>query len=394
MKYWNAAFLERLLKVQSTDLKIRKLGSTIQVFHQRSKEEDAELTQLKMEIEQVDENIEAIESQNQMYSTTLEDIRAAIKGLLTTKSGVPKPRTRSSTEALKIEEEKLAALVEETAEQLARLRMDREKFIERAAERSRILEKSQEGPEAEIRKLQMQIEKLEKQREAEIEGLPSMLLKHYDRLRSSRSGIGLTILRDGVCTVCRMQMPTAVISRMSKGERVPVCPACGRMVARIEIVDLLPKDDMDGAADGGTEQSEKKTAAETKRKKVAPGAKTKGTTKESAATRGDSGKPGGKKVTAKKRTGVKTTKKSEPTKSVSEAPEEAKADKKASSKKSTEKKTAAKKSAAKKKATTKVANKKAPAKKSTTKKSAAKKSAAQKTPENKTTADKADIPKT
>ncbi len=235
MKHWNSKLLEQLLQVQETDLKIRGLDLQIQLYHQRSKEEDSELSRIKVDISRIDEALVNTESQNQMYATTLEDIRSAIKGLLTTKAGVPKPRTRSSTEALKIEEEKLESLVEETADQLIKLKEDRDALLLKGEARTAVLESDNEGPEAEIRKLQHQIQKLEQQRVEEVAGLPSLLLKHYDRLRSSRSGIGLTIIRDGVCTVCCMQMPTAIISKLSHGEKIDMCPACGRMVARIEL---------------------------------------------------------------------------------------------------------------------------------------------------------------
>ncbi len=234
MKNWNAKLLEQLLKVQATDLKIRKLDQQIHIYYQRSKEEDIELSRIKSEIVNIDDTVVSTENQNQMYLNTLEDIRSAIKGLMTTKAGSPKPRTRSSTEALKIEEEKLESLIEETAEQLLRLRREREDAVARAAERTEELENHSNGPEAEILKLQLEIQELEKQREKEIEGIPSLLLKLYDRLKSSRSGVGLTILRDGVCTVCCMQMPTAIASKLNNGEKIAMCPACGRMVARIE----------------------------------------------------------------------------------------------------------------------------------------------------------------
>jgi predicted nucleic acid-binding Zn-ribbon protein len=256
MKHWNSKLLEQLLQVQDTDLKIRKLDLQIQVFHQRSKEEDSELSRIKAEIARIDEALVATESQNQMYSTTLEDIRSAIKGLLTTKAGAPKPRTRSSTEALKIEEEKLESLLEETGEQLIRLKESRESLLGKADNRTEELESDHEGPEAEIRKLQQQIRRFEKQREEEIQGIPQLLLKHYDRLRSSRSGVGLTTLKDGVCTVCCMTMPTAIASKLSHGEKIPMCPACGRMVARIEHT-AISVSDSDGADDGSLKKPKK-----------------------------------------------------------------------------------------------------------------------------------------
>ena len=69
--------------------------------------EDPLLNSLRAELTTLEEGIEATISQQEMYKNTLEDIRSAIKGLLSSRSGAFKPRTRSSTEALKIEEENL-----------------------------------------------------------------------------------------------------------------------------------------------------------------------------------------------------------------------------------------------------------------------------------------------
>ncbi len=381
MKYWNPEFLEKLLQIQDTDLKIRNLENQIQTYYQRSKEEDSELSQLKAEVARVDQTIEATESQHQMYSTTLEDIKTAIKGLLTTKSGAPKPRTRSSTEALRIEEDKLGVLVEETLEQLQACKAERAVFVEKAEARALELEKTQEGPEAEIRKLQLKIKRFERQREEQVVGIPTMLLRRYDRLRSSRSGIGLTVLRDGVCTVCRMQMPTAVISRMTQGERISMCPACGRMVAKIEIINLIAtSEDAKAEKKAKTKKAlakkvlANKKAAEKKQKAAAKKAEAKGVTKkkvvkapskETPATETDSiGKPAAKKLAAKKpaakkapaktpakKARAKTPAKKAPAKTpaVKEAPAKKPAAKKAPAKKPAAKKPPAKKPAAKKK---------------------------------------------
>jgi predicted nucleic acid-binding Zn-ribbon protein len=382
MKHWNAKFLEKLLQVQDTDLKIRNLDDQIQIYYQRSKEEDSELSRLKMEIARVDETIEATGSQHQMYGTTLEDIRTAIKGLLTTKSGTPKPRTRSSTEALRIEEDKLSVLVDETQQQLQVLKDERAALVDQAEARAVELEKTQDGPEAEIRKLQQRIKRLEKQREEEVAGLPPMLLRRYDRLRSSRSGIGLTILRDGVCTVCRMQMPTAVVSRLSQGERIPMCPACGRMVARIEIVNLIGStpeatDKPALAARSATQKLAAKKAAVKKAavkkaaakkaavkkaavKKTASGAAAEAESSTLVSTKTGASAPGSQKAAVKK-TATK----------ISEPPPKKNAAETSDVKKPTPKKAAVKKSAQK---TPDLAAKKSPAKTSEAPKPAPKKS--------------------
>ncbi|MDJ0764906.1 MAG: C4-type zinc ribbon domain-containing protein [Myxococcota bacterium] len=239
MRYWDPKLLEQLIHVQDIDLKVRKLERAIDELHERSKEEDSLLVKLKHELMGIEESAAATEAQHQMYIGTLEDIRTAIQGLATTKSGAPKPRTRSSTEALKIEEEKLSTMVVETEEQIRQLAVQRTNVLKQIETRSAEVEALQQGPEAEIRRIRGRIKRLERSREEAVQGIPPMLLRKYDRLKNSRSGIGLTILKDGVCTVCRMQLPTAIVSRVNNREQILACPACGRMVAKIEIT-ILP----------------------------------------------------------------------------------------------------------------------------------------------------------
>ncbi len=350
MRKWNPELLEQLLKVQDIDLKIRSVENTIKDFYRRSKEEDPLLAQLKQDLSRIDESLTATEAQHDMYLGTLEDIRTAIKGLATTKSGAPKPRTRSSTEALRIEEEKLSAMVVETDEQTRELNEERDGILKRIDARSGEVEKIQQGPEAEIRKLRSRIRRLERQREDEVKGMPTMLLRKYDRLKSSRSGVGLTILKDGVCTVCRMQMPTAIVSRLSLGEQILACPACGRMVARVEFIHMpvVPS-------------AEEKAAAEEAAKKESA--------KKQATTKKTSKKTEAKKAPAKKAASPKAVKK-EPAKKETA--------KKASAKKAPAKKTPAKKAPAKKAPAKKTPAKKTPAKKTPAKKAPAKKKSGKK----------------
>ena len=128
MRNWDPAFLEQLLKVQEIDLKIRGLEKEIEEIYRKSKEEDPRIAAEKKTLREVEESIEAAEAQRRMYIETVEDIRTAIKGISTTKTGSPKPRTRSSTDALRSEEDKLCAMILETENQIKALNADRRKL--------------------------------------------------------------------------------------------------------------------------------------------------------------------------------------------------------------------------------------------------------------------------
>jgi predicted nucleic acid-binding Zn-ribbon protein len=244
--------LEKLLLVQDVDLKIRAIENLIDEIHVRSVQEDPVLNKMRSELRSVTESLDATAAQQDMYENTLEDIRSAIKGLAATRGGAFKPRTRSSTEALKIEEDKLDTLIDETQSQLERLKSQRESIESNIETRSSAMQVALQEPEAEIRKLRSKAKRLERQREEALVGIPPVLLRKYERLQASRSGIGLTIMRNGVCGVCRMTMPTGIRFRLLKGDMIELCPACGRMVARVEntvsLAELTAREQAENAA--------------------------------------------------------------------------------------------------------------------------------------------------
>ncbi|MCU0660800.1 MAG: C4-type zinc ribbon domain-containing protein [Myxococcota bacterium] len=234
MRNWDPKLFDQLNALQDLDLEARSLQNQIEEFTRKSKEEDPQIVQLKREASELEQRMSATSAQYQMYIDTLEDIRAAIAGMTSGKPGAIKARTRSSTEALKIEEEKLALLVQETASQLRLQDEMKGEISGKIIARSKAVETQQRGPEAEIRLLLCRIDELTKQRDLAAGGIPLELLRTYDRLSRSRSGIALTRLANGVCSVCRMEMPTAIVSRLKLGDTIPNCPACGRLVASVE----------------------------------------------------------------------------------------------------------------------------------------------------------------
>jgi predicted nucleic acid-binding Zn-ribbon protein len=244
--------LEKLLVVQEVDLKIRALENQIEQVHARSVQEDPILNKMRSDLTNVAESLEAAVAQQSMYENTLEDIRSAIKGLAATRAGAFKPRTRSSTEALKTEEDKLATLIEETYGQIERLKSQKDNVEVSISKRSKEMQAAMQEPEAEVRKLRVKAKRLEKQREEALEGIPPVLLRKYERLKASRSGVGLTVMRNGICDVCRMTMPTGIRFRLLKGDMVDLCPACGRMVAKVEntvsLAELTAREQAESAA--------------------------------------------------------------------------------------------------------------------------------------------------
>ena len=71
-------------------------------------------------------------------------------------------------------------------------------------------------------------------------GIPQGMLTNYDRARA-RGKKGITLLRNNVCTNCRMQVPVAVTACLLRGT-IQVCGNCGLYLCLPEPEELpLPK---------------------------------------------------------------------------------------------------------------------------------------------------------
>src|SRR6058998_3480155 len=57
--------------------------------------------------------------------------------------------------------------------------------------------------------------------------IPPTMLHQYERLRA-RGKKGIAVVRNRVCTNCRMQVPIAVVAALMRGTVSQVCGNCGR----------------------------------------------------------------------------------------------------------------------------------------------------------------------
>src|SRR5438552_14456887 len=57
--------------------------------------------------------------------------------------------------------------------------------------------------------------------------IPPTMLQQYERLRA-RGKKGIAVVRNQVCTNCRMQVPIAVVATLMRGTVIQVCGNCGR----------------------------------------------------------------------------------------------------------------------------------------------------------------------
>jgi len=84
--------------------------------------------------------------------------------------------------------------------------------------------------QAEIDRIQQDIDGDVARREAITKELPANLLKRYDALRQQRRGQAVAIARDGYCLGCNMNLPPQLYNSLFKGDELISCPHCQRVL--------------------------------------------------------------------------------------------------------------------------------------------------------------------
>jgi predicted nucleic acid-binding Zn-ribbon protein len=84
--------------------------------------------------------------------------------------------------------------------------------------------------QAEIDKIQTDVEADIVRRDSVTKGLPAGLVKKFTILREQRRGQALAIARDGYCMGCNMHLPPQLYNNLYKYEEMLSCPHCQRIL--------------------------------------------------------------------------------------------------------------------------------------------------------------------
>jgi predicted nucleic acid-binding Zn-ribbon protein len=67
------------------------------------------------------------------------------------------------------------------------------------------------------------------EREAAVKGLPPVLYRRYDTIRSKR-GTAIAQTTDGTCKACHMSLPPQLFHRLRREPTLEQCPSCNRII--------------------------------------------------------------------------------------------------------------------------------------------------------------------
>jgi predicted nucleic acid-binding Zn-ribbon protein len=186
------------------------------------------------EYAQLEAGLSQLEAEKKELETThaaeLENIARSetnMKEIKTNKEfqAVGREITAARKQVADIEEQLLQKIsqLEEASSLLAAKKSACDELVANSAQRV-------EAKQAEIDKVQSDIDADLLRREEVVKVLPASLTKKFTILREQRRGQALAIARDGYCMGCNMHLPPQLYNNLYKYEELLSCPHCQRIL--------------------------------------------------------------------------------------------------------------------------------------------------------------------
>jgi len=75
-----------------------------------------------------------------------------------------------------------------------------------------------------------QIEREKKARAALAAQVPADVMARYESLRAAHNGTAVGVLAEGMCSACRVGLPSSKVQALEEGPDLTTCPNCGRLL--------------------------------------------------------------------------------------------------------------------------------------------------------------------
>ena len=232
--------IQPLIDLQDTDGQIRELEREARDIPQRKAQEIARLNGVNAALEIAKNQLAAMQQRIKSEEAEGEEIRAKVRDLKTNQlniksnkemqqsimqiEGLERDAEAAENRALALTEDEIPVLERRVADAQAKVDSDKGGVDGYVAEL-----------DARLAEVKAELENLTKERAAKADAVskstPRFLL-YYERQRTKRWPVVVTLNHDGVCDGCHMKQPPFVEQLVQHNKDLVACTMCGRILYR------------------------------------------------------------------------------------------------------------------------------------------------------------------
>jgi predicted nucleic acid-binding Zn-ribbon protein len=240
--------LQLILELQTADAKVKELQAQINKLPERLEPSRRDLAKLEAMVAaekgRIDESVQWRKNQETLLEREQEGLRAArakLNAVKNTKEYNAASREVDNRRKGILDRE---AELKKVSEAMATSVTDAEAHAKDVEALRATLAVEEEKVRAQVEALQAQAAEAITIRDAARVKIDKSWLKTYDSL-ASKKGYAVAPVVKGTCQGCHMTLPPQLNNILARLESIEMCPRCGRMIYRKELLDPTP------AASGG-----------------------------------------------------------------------------------------------------------------------------------------------
>lgn len=226
--------IQALYELQQRDRQLTRLERKLQLIPRRLRELDDDIVKLETMLKAEGRKCEETRAFQRNQAQQLAEEEDMLRNSRAKMQQVKNPRELT---ALQREVEQTRRMATARAEEIEKIKQAVIDTETRIASVSTSLEqlKAQAGSEKErLLGQQGQVEgrigKLRSGRGELTQKIERGLLRTYDRIRERVGGVAFVAAAEGRCTACKMHVPHQVYTQLRKGDEIPSCESCGRLL--------------------------------------------------------------------------------------------------------------------------------------------------------------------
>lgn len=228
------ADLERLIRLQKLDAEILRKSRLLESLPREIQKLNAEVESAKGELKAFDANVEADKKARRDMEREVEVIRDHIAK---DKGKLPAVKTnveyRAILKELESYEKKIRDIEDrqlEFMEKLDSVQSARKGIEDRVKEEEKRVKAAVEEKESAVSHLKKVVETLNAERASIVGDVSSSVLSTYEKILKAREGLGVTKIKDRLCSGCNQMVPPQLYYQIKSSDEIFKCPHCSRFL--------------------------------------------------------------------------------------------------------------------------------------------------------------------
>ncbi len=226
--------ISQLISLQKIDLQLDTIDNAIKQEEDALEEQTAMLSQRESDIEDLHEQINALENERRTLDLETSEELAHVKSRQSKMMQVQTGREQTAIlkeiedgkRNIKEKEEQIVAIMEEVESLTAQITRQQELLKEETKSLAAETTKTKEAIKG-IKKNKQEQDSKRQKYAGEVE---ERLLIKYNLLRERRKGVAVVNVIEGVCQGCFMSIPPQQFNTLLRGDRHLDCPICQRIM--------------------------------------------------------------------------------------------------------------------------------------------------------------------